>query len=370
MKRLRFVLVAQLSACLIGTFVSSSHAAVTIEPDFHSFPAGTEGIPLGMLVSSPGRDFSYVSGDPRNELLDTLPVVNTTMYTLTGFGLEIIGTGTDTDDPSTIVRGAPIDAVFGDVNGDGVFNLELFPNVNLSADGRRIEFSGGAIAPGERFSAIHLAISDMAPELAGIDSWFTGTISDQALCSTQGDPVAAAPFNLVDAYCIAPFGSVASDGTTSAKVEAYGQFPANANGQVDVFVIWEPTEIDVAAGEDFTYSTEISWSSDKPDAVVKEWVGNFNGEIPVAYNITDTSVGLPTEMTKTSTSATVTNRTFDDAAFPGAVGRYHFQVTGLTPGELVTFQKMAVGGHVVPEPTSASLLIFGIGALAMRSRKH
>ncbi|MCA9149352.1 MAG: hypothetical protein KDA92_08645 [Planctomycetales bacterium] len=357
------------SSCFAGLFMLSllcavAPAALIIEPVFNLVPGDGDGIPLGDIMQGPGQVFSYVSGDPRNLLLDTLPVTNTTPYTLTGFGLEIIGTGVDTDDPSTIVRGAPIDATFGDVDGDGQILSDMFSSYTISPDGRKIEFSGGTVLSGQRFTDIHLAVSDQAPEMAGIDSWFTGSITDAALCGAQNDPVASAPFNLVDAYCIAPFGDIGAPGAEPARVRGYGQFPANENGQLDVFVIWEPKVIDVDADEEFTYSVDLTWTSEKPAAVIKEWVGNFVGT-PVAYNITNTSDGLPVELTKTATSATITNRTFDGSMFPGEIGRYHFQITGLEPGEIVTFSKLATGGHVVPEPASLTLCLAGFAAVML-----
>ena len=312
----------------------------------------------------PNEIFSYVSGDPRNEGLDNLAFYNDTDYNITGFGLEIIGTGTDTDDPGTIVR-EPIDAKFGDVSGDGMILSDIFGSYTLSNNDQRIEFKDGSISPGERYSAIHLATSPNAPELAGIDSWITGTISDSALCASQGDPVAAAPFNLVDAYCIDPFFGVGEPGETSS-VSGSGHFPANAKGVLDVFITWEPNAIDVGEGESFTYSSALTWNSDKPNAVFKEWVGNFNGEQPVAYQITNTADGegqiLPAEMSKTATSAIITDRRFDDSQFPGEISRYHIQIAGLEPGELVMFSKTGTGGHVVPEPSSAILALMGMFA--------
>lgn len=124
-------------------------------------------------TAQPGEVFSYVSGDPRKMELDDFFFYNDTDYTITGFSLEIIGTGIDTDDPRTIVRGAPIDARFGDVDGDGQILSDIFSNYEISDDGKSIQFTGGLIQPGERFTDIHLARSDNPPEMAGIDSWFS-----------------------------------------------------------------------------------------------------------------------------------------------------------------------------------------------------
>lgn len=366
-------------------FPIAANAQLTIEPVFNRIDGtgsgeasvGTrfivnheqERLGLGPLWTAiPGEVFSYVSGDPRNPGLDGLAFFNDTDYNITGFGLEIIGTGTDTDDPGTIVRGAPIDAMFGDVNGDGQILSDIFANHTISADGRRIDFTDGLIQPGQRYSGIHLASSPNAPELAGIDSWITGTISDSALCATQGDPVAQAPFNLVDAYCIAPFFGTGAPGET-VNITGAGIFPANADGVLDIFIKWEPSQIDVDGDETFTYSSQLTWGSNKPDAVLKEWAGNFIGD-PVAYLITDTSAATPAELVRTDSSVTITERTFDSSQFPGPIGRYHIQISGLEPGELVTFRKDGVGGHVVPEPTHFVLSLSGLAGLILLRRRN
>ncbi|MCA9112944.1 MAG: PEP-CTERM sorting domain-containing protein, partial [Planctomycetaceae bacterium] len=129
-----------------------------------------------LWTAEPNEVFSYVTGDPRNPELDHLFFYNDTQYEIDGFGLSIIGTGTDTDDPRTIVRGAPIDARFGDVDGDGQILSDIFSGYTISADGKTIEFTGGSLMPGDRFTDIHLAASASPPEMAGIDSWLTGTL--------------------------------------------------------------------------------------------------------------------------------------------------------------------------------------------------
>ncbi len=314
----------------------------------------------------PNEVFSYVTGDPRNPGLDDLYFINDTNYNLNGFSLAIIGTGVDTDDPRTIVRGAPIDARFGDVDGDGKILSDIFPSYVISPDGKQIDFTGGLIEPGQRFTDIHLATSASPPTMAGIDSWFSGRISDSVLCASQGDPAAAAPFLLKDAYCLAPHSSIGEPGQP-ASVLAAGQFPANKDGTLDVFVVWEPNEIDVEPGESLTYSSELTWTSSHPNAVVKEWVGNFKNA-PVSYLLTDTTNASPVELTKTDKSVKISNRTFDDSQFPGPIGRYHIQISGLEPGELVTFHKTASGGHIVPEPASGLLTLLASVSLLLRRR--
>ena len=77
--------------------------------------------------------------------LDVFHIWNNTRYDLTGFTLRLVGTATETLDPGTIVRG-PVDAVWGDVNGDGQVGLsDIFSTIPVSADGKEIRFEGGVI---------------------------------------------------------------------------------------------------------------------------------------------------------------------------------------------------------------------------------
>ena len=185
-----------------------------------------------------------------------------------------------------------------------------------------------------------------------------GHAQDPRLCSEQGDPVAGAPFNLVDAFCIPAVQPIGNLGE-AANVLGFGTFPTNASGQLDVFVIWEPDEIGVFDDQKFTYSSSLSWTSNQPDAVLREWVGNFNPGMdkPFAEKITDTSIldMTPVEYAMSGTSATVSGRMIGADAFPPPIGRYHIQVTGLDPNEVVSFSKIGNGGEVVPEPSSAVL---------------
>lgn len=196
---------------------------------------------------------------------------------------------------------------------------------------------------------------------------------DPRLCSAQGDPVAEAPFNLVDSYCI-PSSVALGDLGGPASIHGEGVFPTNADGQLDVFIIWEPGQIASSVGESFSYSSSLNWASSQPDAVYKEWVGNFVPADPNAFLITDSSnPGLtPPQLVLGSSSGTVTDRIFEHAQFPPVpLGRYHIQVTGLEPFEDVTFTKTAGGAHVsiVPEPSSwlsGFVALLGISLLRRR----
>ena len=50
----------------------------------------------------------------------------------------------------------------------------------------------------------------------------------------------------------------------------------NADGMLDVFVIWEPDQFSTSPGESVTYSSKLEWEADKPGAVYKEWVGQLH----------------------------------------------------------------------------------------------
>ena len=180
--------IAALSIFMITGLATTLQAQMVIEPVFNRV-AGTgpaeNGVGVRAIVNlfqtnlgisplwtaQPGEVYSYVSGDPRKADLDELFFFNDTDIDVTGFSLSIIGTGTNTDDPTTIVRGAPIDARFGDVDGDGKILSDIFSSYQISADGRSIDFRGGLLQPGDRYTAIHLAHSASCPLLAGIDSY-------------------------------------------------------------------------------------------------------------------------------------------------------------------------------------------------------
>ena len=185
----RSLIVASLLATsgLVTTPVAS--AALIMEPVFNRVPGSGQAdnnFPLYdptflingvayFLANDPGEIDTYAAGDPRDPELDAFHVWNNTAYNVTGFTLRIVGTATDTEDPGTVVRG-PVDAIWGDVDGDGLIgHSDIFSSITVSADGKEIVFSGGLIPVGGRFTDINLAFSDNPPDLAGIDSFFSGT---------------------------------------------------------------------------------------------------------------------------------------------------------------------------------------------------
>ena len=189
MKRLGFLCVTWAAAMNLacGTV---AQAALVIEPVFNRVAGSGQGdnnFPIYdpeflidgvayFTANEPGKIISYASGDPRDPFLDVFHVWNNTQYILTGFTLRLVGTATDTANPGTIVRG-PVDAVWGDVNGDSNIGLsEIFSTIIESPDGKEIRFEDGVIPVGGRFTDIHLAMSDNPPDFAGIDSSFTGIL--------------------------------------------------------------------------------------------------------------------------------------------------------------------------------------------------
>ena len=139
-------------------------------------------------ANEPGEFFTYVAGDPPEPLFQTVHAWNNTNYNITGLLLRIVGRGTDTENPGTIVRG-PVDAVWGDANGDGqIGSSDIFRSITVSGDQKELRFENGMIPVGGRFSDIHLAVSDNPPFFAGIDSTFAGQLVPEpytfALAST------------------------------------------------------------------------------------------------------------------------------------------------------------------------------------------
>jgi hypothetical protein len=188
MMRFSFLYVALAAIAFVR--ITPAQAALVIEPVFNrvagSGPADNnfpiydptfliDGVAY-FTADEPGEIITYASGDPRDPFLDVFHVWNNTQYNITGLTLRLIGTATDTANPGSIVRG-PVDAVWGDVNGDSLIGLsDIFNTIIVSADGKEIRFEDGLIPVGGRFTDIHLAMSDSAPDFAGIDSSFTGNL--------------------------------------------------------------------------------------------------------------------------------------------------------------------------------------------------
>lgn len=186
---LRCLVTALVVACSLASSATAP-AALIIEPVFNrvegSGQAGNnfplydpeflvDGIAY-FTANEPGEVVSYPAGDPPDPELDEFHVWNNTTYEITGFTLRLIGTATETRNPGTIVRG-PVDAVWGDANGDTQIGLsDIFATILVSPDGKEIRFEDGLIPIGGRFTDIHLAVSDNPPDLAGIDATFTGNL--------------------------------------------------------------------------------------------------------------------------------------------------------------------------------------------------
>jgi hypothetical protein len=131
------------------------------------------GVPYA-LSNKPGEKILYAAGDPTEPVFSSFYILNNTQYKITGFHLKIVGPAASTDDPGTIQRGN-VDAVFGDLNGDGrIGKSDIFKNITVSADKKEMTFSDGVIPVGGRFTDVHLARSAAPPQFVGIEATFTG----------------------------------------------------------------------------------------------------------------------------------------------------------------------------------------------------
>ena len=154
-----------------------------------------------------------------------------------------------------------------------------------------------------------------------------------------------------------PVGGPADFDTGSAMI------PVDANGVAEVWVDFDPYRI--AASMDtapFEYTASFRWDVASPNAVLSfEGVSDVNDS---PLNFAD--AGIDTSVSAGDNSI---NRAFVFPAFPFDVAGYHATIEGLSPGDMVTFQKVGMGGLVIPEPTAASLAMFVGCALALIRRR-
>ena len=128
------------------------------------------------LANKPGDVSSYVVNFPADPDFATHHIWNNTDYAITGFDIKIVGPASDPVDPASITPG-PVDAVFGDVNGDAVIGLsDIFHSIRVSEDRKEILFEDGVIPTGGRFTDLYLVTSDTNPANVGFEATFTGTI--------------------------------------------------------------------------------------------------------------------------------------------------------------------------------------------------
>lgn len=180
--------------CAILVTASAAQAELFVEPVFNSVP-GTgpgEGI-LGFYLpdfinpatgepfavsDAPGVVSVYPAGFPPDPVLtNDIRFYNNTDYNMTGFVLSIVGTAVEPEPFNfTVTLDPDVEAFFGDVDEDGQIGIsDIFPDITVSEDGRTITFSGGLIAPGERFTDYNLAFTtDGEPFLAAFNAYFTG----------------------------------------------------------------------------------------------------------------------------------------------------------------------------------------------------
>ena len=184
---------ALLAAALVGV-PSTATASLIMEPVFNGVAGtggGTDLLPFPFLdlvngatglpfitADEPGEIVTYPAGFPADPALaDTVRFYNDTDYNITGFTLSIIGTA---DEPVpftfTITRG-PVDAIWGDANGDGLIgSSDIFGAIAVSADGKAITFSNGLIPIGGRFTDFIYSRTTAGEThfQAGVDARFQG----------------------------------------------------------------------------------------------------------------------------------------------------------------------------------------------------
>jgi hypothetical protein len=131
-----------------------------------------------LTADEPGEIVTYPAGFPADDnLVTTVRFFNNTAYDITGWTLRLVGTAIEPEPFNfTVIRDPNVDAIWGDVDGDGsVGHSDIFSTITVSADGRTITFSDGLIPVGGRFTDFNLATTlSGAPFLAAVDASFTG----------------------------------------------------------------------------------------------------------------------------------------------------------------------------------------------------
>jgi hypothetical protein len=128
---------------------------------------------------------TYVAGEPRDPFLDfdladpaTGHPVNNTRYEMDGFHIRIAGSATGHEIGDGPIARMPVDATWGDVDGDGrIGQSDIFGTITVSVDGTTISLTDGIVPPGMGFTDIHLAamtVPGETPLRVALDSWFTG----------------------------------------------------------------------------------------------------------------------------------------------------------------------------------------------------
>lgn len=134
-----------------------------------------------LTADEPGEIITYPAGYPPDPVLvSTVRFFNNTAYDITGWTLSLVGTAVEPEPFNfTVTRDPGVDAIWGDVDGDGfIGHSDIFSTITVSPDGRTITFSDGLIAVGERFTDFNLAMTlSGAPFLAAVDASFTGVVA-------------------------------------------------------------------------------------------------------------------------------------------------------------------------------------------------
>jgi hypothetical protein len=183
-----------LATALLLLLPGAAPASLIMEPVFNVVPGtggaatvlpfplpdainGATGLPF-ILADEPGEIVTYPAGFPADPVLvNDIRFFNDTHYDITSFTLSIIGLA---DEPVpftfTIDRG-PVDAIWGDANGDGfIGSSDIFSSIVVSPDQKIITFSNGLIPVGGRFTDFIYSTTTAGENVfkAGVDATFDG----------------------------------------------------------------------------------------------------------------------------------------------------------------------------------------------------
>ncbi|MCX7394269.1 MAG: dockerin type I repeat-containing protein [Planctomycetales bacterium] len=150
-------------AALCSASSARAPLGVMMEPVINQVPYDENDInlwPVSWFLAEPGEVYTYGVGYPSDPVHNIYNIENDTDHTMTGLALRIVGTAVETgnDDPEYIFdRGAPTEAIFGDVTGDQQVISDIFQKITISKDRKFILLTDGEIPPGARFTDISLS---------------------------------------------------------------------------------------------------------------------------------------------------------------------------------------------------------------------
>ena len=138
-------------AALCSASSARAPLGVMMEPVINQVPYDENDInlwPVSWFLAEPGEVYTYGVGYPSDPVHNIYNIANDTDHTMTGLALRIVGTAVETgnDDPEYIFdRGAPTEAIFGDVTGDQQVISDIFQKITISKDRKFILLTDGEI---------------------------------------------------------------------------------------------------------------------------------------------------------------------------------------------------------------------------------